>query len=681
MYPQHSSAGIFSTIHATETCHSKSMSSRATSSLIPQIGDEKIVSALWERFVRDGALPAGGVRNVVLDSWRRCRSEAVDPARGFAPAANEKHRVVDLRERNRNLYEAAQPVLDSLREILRESGTLIMLTDPLGTILDLHGDSRARSAGETINLAAGGCWVEDIIGTNAIGTALASRQAVQIYGSEHYCIDVKRWTCAAAPIFDGYGKTLLGAIDVSGVKETFHGHTLGLVIAAAKQIQSMLLSRDLDLQGRLLDQAMDVFTRYASDCVILFDQTGRMVRSNGRMQAAREQHGIRLPIETGSRIAEFDLTGASLQPDAHARYRLQAEWLQPIRNREGRIGTALVIPLTAPLALPAVARKASGSENTADAFGDMIGSSAAMVAVKARAMRLAPLDLPILLLGETGAGKEIVASCIHKSGPRAAAPFVAVNCGALTRELLASELFGYAEGAFTGARRGGFPGKFEQADGGTLFLDEIAEMPLDLQPHLLRVLQDGVVVRLGDTRERRVVVRIIAATNRDLQGEVKRGRFREDLYHRLCVTSLRLPALRERADDIPVIVDHMNLRFAAKYGCAPRKISADVLLALQRYAWPGNVRELKNVFEAMFALCDGDVIDASQLPIELAAPGVPSPNALAVSGSRLDELERHAVTSAIARSGGNMSQAARSLGISRSTLYVKLAAIKQPTSS
>jgi DNA-binding NtrC family response regulator len=299
---------------------------------------------------------------------------------------------------------------------------------------------------------------------------------------------------------------------------------------------------------------------------------------------------------------------------------------------------------------------------------------------------LAPLDLPVLLLGETGAGKEVVARSIHKAGPRAVAPFIAVNCGALTRELLASELFGYAEGAFTGARRGGFPGKFEQADGGTLFLDEIAEMPLDLQPHLLRVLQDGVVIRLGDTRERRIVVRIIAATNRDLQGEVAAGRFREDLYHRLCVTSLRQPALRDRPEDIAVIVDQMNVRFAAKYGCPPRTIAAEVLDVFRRYRWPGNVRELKNVFEAMFALSDGDLIDAAQLPPEMAASAVhaawpASAAAQPIVSGRLDDLERHAVTSAIVRCKGNLSQAARSLGISRSTLYVKLAAIKQQPAS
>jgi transcriptional regulator with PAS, ATPase and Fis domain len=286
-----------------------------------------------------------------------------------------------------------------------------------------------------------------------------------------------------------------------------------------------------------------------------------------------------------------------------------------------------------------------------------------------------------MLLGETGVGKEVFAQAIHKAG-KADAPFVAVNCGALTRELLASELFGYAEGAYTGARRSGMPGKFELADGGTLFLDEIGEMPPDMQPHLLRVLQDGVVVRLGDSRERHVTVRIIAATNRDLHGEVIAGRFREDLFHRLCVTTLQLPPLRARPEDIDAIVDQMNLRLAQKYDCAPKDIAPEVRAALRQYVWPGNIRELKNVFEAMFALSDEALIDASQLPPQLtgAAPrsdaAAPTATSFLVGSARLQDVEQQAVRAAIENANGNLSRAAKALGISRSTLYVKIAAMR-----
>ncbi|HJV28449.1 MAG TPA: sigma-54-dependent Fis family transcriptional regulator [Aromatoleum sp.] len=647
--------------------------------LIPRTNNEQAVAQCWERFVQNDPLPRAPVRDVVLESWRRCRSDAVDPASHSAPAADDA-RIRELRRQHHQLYDAARPVLDNLREVLRECGTLIMLTDPGGVIIDLQGDSRARQAGEHVNLAQGGRWVEEVIGTNAIGTAIAARAPVQIYASEHYCLDVKRWTCAAAPVFDATRRLLLGVVDVSGVKETFHGHSLGLVIAASRQIESLIAHQEMDLQMRLLEQSMDGFLRYGSDCVALFDRRGRIVKSNGRLQAAREQHGANLPAEAGARLDALDLALAPQERALRAPHWLRSEWLHPLHSPEGDLGTLLVIPLTHRAPAAQSAPRLPSSTRSADPFADVIGDSVVIDNARSRARRLATLDLPVMLLGETGVGKEVFARAIHLSGAKSAAPFIAVNCGALTRELLASELFGYAEGAFTGARRGGLAGKFELADGGTLFLDEIGEMPLDMQPHLLRVLQDGVVVRLGDTRERRVSVRLIAATNRDLKSEVAAGRFREDLYHRLCVTTLRLPALRERPGDIDRILDHLNTRLAAKYGCPPRHIGRDVRAAFRDYRWPGNVRELQNVFESVFALSEGDAIDASLLPDEIRGP---SPAAEAATNAStalpctsLENLERQAIYSAVANAKGNISRAAKLLGISRSTLYVKLANLR-----
>ncbi|HBD35975.1 MAG TPA: sigma-54-dependent Fis family transcriptional regulator, partial [Cupriavidus sp.] len=210
---------------------------------------------------------------------------------------------------------------------------------------------------------------------------------------------------------------------------------------------------------------------------------------------------------------------------------------------------------------------------------------------------------------------------------------------------------------------------------------EIGEMPLDMQPHLLRVLQDGVVVRLGDTRERQVSVRLVAATNRDLQKEIAAGRFREDLYHRLCAVSLQLPALRDRPGDIESIVNHLNHKLARKYGCPPKRIEPSVYQTLVRYRWPGNIRELQNVFEVMFALGENNGIDVSMLSslVESGPAGdatALAPIPISAASGRLDDLERQAILAAINDARGNLSRAARTLGISRSTLYVKLAAIR-----
>ncbi|WP_316153770.1 sigma-54-dependent Fis family transcriptional regulator [Cupriavidus sp. BIC8F] len=648
--------------------------------MIPRIGDELVVASAWERFLQDQPVEAKGVRSVVLASWQRCRSEAVDPAKHSAPGAGAEH-VRQLQRQSRDLCDAARPALEGLREILRECGTLIMLCDPGGTILLLNGETRARSVGERINLAAGGCWNEDVIGTNAIGTAIATAAAVQIHANEHFCVDVKSWTCAAAPILDPFGGTLLGVVDVSGVKETFHGHTLGLVVAAARQIECELARRSVAMHERLLTRSIDHFIRYASDYVVLVDSRGRVVRTNGNAQAARESHDVRLPLEVGAQVPGLNLALPDIDRSCQRPQWLSPEWLHPVKDHDGMLGTMLVIPLEARQHRSAVSLPtATASMAANDAFGEIIGASEVLVATKARARRIAPLDLPVLLLGETGAGKELFARALHQAGSHPDGPFVAVNCGAFTRELLASELFGYTDGAFTGARRGGLPGKFEQADGGTLFLDEVGEMPLDMQPHLLRVLQDGVVVRLGDTRERRVAVRVVAATNRDLQKEIAAGHFREDLYHRLCVVSLLLPPLRDRPGDIEAIIAHLNGKLACKYGCAPKQLEPAVWQALLRYRWPGNIRELHNVFEVMFALSEGHVIDSSLLPAGIAqtpkdSVSISTSTSMPVPRGRLEEMERQAILDAIANSHGNMSMAARTLGISRSTLYVKLAAI------
>ncbi len=663
------------------------MPSSHCGALIPRIGDELVVASAWERFLQDQPVEGKGVRSVVLASWQRCRSDAVDPAKHSAPGAAAEH-VRQLQRQSRDLCDAARPALEGLREILRECGTLIMLCDPGGTILQLNGDTRARGAGERINLATGGCWNEDVIGTNAIGTAIATVAAVQIHANEHFCLDVKRWTCAAAPILDPFGGTLLGVVDVSGVKETLHGHTLGLVVTAARQIECELARRSVAMHERLMTRSIDHFIRYASDCVVLVDNRGRVVRTNGNAQAARERYDVRLPLEVGAQVPGLNLALPDIDRSCQRPQWLSPEWLHPVKDHDGMLGTMLVIPLEArqhrsAVSLPTV--PASTAAN--DAFGEIIGASEVLEATKARARRIAPLDLPVLLLGETGSGKELFARALHRAGNHPQGPFVAVNCGAFTRELLASELFGYSDGAFTGARRGGLPGKFEQADGGTLFLDEAGEMPLDMQPHLLRVLQDGVVVRLGDTRERRVAVRVIAATNRDLQKESAAGRFREDLYHRLCVVSLLLPPLRDRPGDIEAIIAYLNGKLARKYGCAPKQLEPAVWQALLRYRWPGNIRELQNVVEVMFALTEGNIIDTSLLPPSIAQKPKDSvsqstPTSMPVPLGRLEEMERQAILNAIADSHGNMSMAARTLGISRSTLYVKLAAIQaEPGSS
>jgi transcriptional regulator with PAS, ATPase and Fis domain len=291
-----------------------------------------------------------------------------------------------------------------------------------------------------------------------------------------------------------------------------------------------------------------------------------------------------------------------------------------------------------------------------------------------KARLLAQVDTPLLLQGETGVGKEIFARAIHQSGPHRPGPFVALNCGGLPRDILASELFGYVDGAFTGARRTGMLGKVEAAQGGTLFLDEIAELPLDLQPYLLRVLEGGEVYPLGSARPRTVQFRLMAATNRDLRGEVGANRFRMDLFYRVSVVSLHIPPLRERTEDIPELVDRFGRDVASREGSPVKRFTPDALNAFALHPWPGNLRELRNVVEAMMLLSETELLGLDALPAEVAVTvasrrGASVPEACQ---SGLDRVERDAIGAAIRLHGGNLTQAARALRISKSTLYLKV---------
>ncbi len=279
-------------------------------------------------------------------------------------------------------------------------------------------------------------------------------------------------------------------------------------------------------------------------------------------------------------------------------------------------------------------------------------------------------DASVLILGETGSGKEVLARAIHEQSPRKNGPFVALNAGAIPRELIASELFGYTEGAFTGSRKGGSMGKFEVADGGTLFLDEIGEMPLKLQVSLLRVLEERKVVRIGDHKERPINVRVIAATNRNLKEEIAyQGSFRSDLYYRLNVFTIHLPPLRQRIEDIATLSTQFLKQFHEQYGKGPCNLSDSILQRLQSYSWLGNIRELRNIMERAFLLAvDAPAILPIHLPGELnKAENINSLPSVA----NLKDMEKQMVEQAL-RESMSVTEAAKKLGITRSTLYRKI---------
>jgi DNA-binding NtrC family response regulator len=308
-------------------------------------------------------------------------------------------------------------------------------------------------------------------------------------------------------------------------------------------------------------------------------------------------------------------------------------------------------------------------------FGDLIGESPPMVELYRIIDAVSQNKSSVLLIGESGTGKELVARTIHSRSPFAKRPFIAVNCGGMSETLIDSQLFGHRRGSFTGAIED-HDGVFQAADGGTLFLDEVFEIPLSLQPKFLRAIQEREVTPLGSSQPTKVDVRIIAATHRELEQEVRAERFRTDLYYRLNVVTLRLTPLRERREDVPLLIEHFCREFGRVYRIEPKRVTPTALEALRRYGWPGNIRELQNVIERAFALSRETQIDVDDLPpsvVDQTSAGASRDPWTKDDPPRLEEVERRVIGLALARSGGNKNEAARLLGIDRQRLYRKIA--------
>lgn len=640
------------------------------------------VNSTWEKFLSGEVCGPDALRRLIDDSWRRCQTADVDPERDKAPPPLAEEPLQRLLEEHDELLLAGTPVMAHARQFLDETGTVMVLTTHDGVILNLEGDpSTSAAAAERIRMLPGSSWSEAACGTNAIGTALAIGQPVQIHSAEHYCAGIKRWTCSATVVRDPYDNSILGVVDVSGLNSTYNRHSLALVVTTASRIESRLARREMELRYRLLDLCVSRVGGSTSDGIILLDRRGNPIKAsdraqtalnslsaNGRMAAPIELSKLKIPASFKGELSEG-------LPDW-----INHDWLEPIVDNGQKIGAILTIPnrglQIGPRRGEAIQIKTTGDKN--QHFGRVIGKSPKLREAVDCAQRLAKSNVPILLLGETGVGKDVFANAIHATSITAGeAPFVALNCGAFSRELLTSELFGYSEGSFTGARRGGMMGKIEAASGGTLFLDEIGEMPLDLQPHFLRVLEDGTIFRIGENKARNVSFRLLAATNKDLRKEVSEGRFRMDLYYRIAVAAINIPPLRERVEDIQAISEYFLEKLSVRHGFQRKSLDGSAIELLNRHDWQGNVRELRNVLERAILMSTGPVLTKESLPEELRQSSVADSIKVNSINSRLDmksleQVEKDAIISMIERLGGNMTAVARELGIAKSTLYVKL---------
>ncbi len=632
----------------------------------------------WKQFVISGQYPVIG-RSFVVDSWKRCQDVGISPQRSAAQRLTNES-AVEMLWANHFLHENLVPYIHALTDTMMPSRHLVVFTDAEGLILNIAGESNIRQAAEKMNFVPGSSWREDHAGTNAIGTCLSLGTAVQIFAAEHYCQPVHSWTCSAAPITDPATHKVLGVIDLTGLREYHHPHSLAVVQSIARAIEDRL--RDsLELERFMIfGEYLELAARYPNTLVIALDRGSQIIRCSS---AAWDQGWIDNQNQLRFLPAHYsqmeDGTTWEVQ-GAYARWK----WvLHRCYRQRQPIGTLIqAVPAEASrVGKPStLALKNHHKEDTPmplASFGSLIGEAPQFLQAVEQGRAAARYDSPVLLLGETGTGKELMAQAIHCASHRAAGPYIAVNCGAIPHELIGSELFGFEGGSFTGAAKEGRPGKFELAHKGTIFLDEIGELPLSLQPYLLRVLDTGEVTRIGAQSSMHLQVRVIAATNQNLEEMVEDGAFRRDLFYRLNVLPIFLPPVRERPGDAVKILEYFLSRIAQKTGRLSPAISPGVAVVFNNYPWKGNVREIRNVAERIMAQShQSPVITTQDLPESFhEAVSQIRQNGPSEPGLRQQEMDW--ILHVVAECDNNISRAAQRLGIHRSTLYRKLSKFKE----
>ena len=605
----------------------------------------------------------------------RCREKGMKCENVFSTLVIDGQDLQMKLEQNKELILTAAPYMNHLYNFVKGSNFFAILNDAQGCILNVIGDEKILYEAYKLKMLPGAYMDEEHIGTNAMSLVLSEVKPVQVSGKEHFINAYHKWTCSAAPIKDTKGN-IIGIIDLTGYSQNVHSHTLGMVGTAANVIERMLEINNYNSVLEISKKHIETIFDSISSGIITSDLSGNITSINKQVIRlfGYSEYEIR-KIKTWDLIEGWNevinkLSARETFVDEDICVHARSNKLQftltayPIYDKQKNIKEIIHVLYEAKKGRKLAGRILSG--RAIYTFDKIIGNNEKFIRTIEYAKKIADSKSTVLITGESGTGKEVFSQSIHNYSIRKEEPFIAINCGAIPRTLIESELFGYEGGAFTDAKKGGNAGKFELADGGTIFLDEIGEMPLDMQIKLLRVIEEEIINRVGSSNQIPVNVRIIAATSKDLRKEAEKGNFRSDLYYRLNVLPVYLSPLRERKGDIPLLVAYYMNRTSKKLNKRSVHISEEYMKYLQDYDWPGNIRELENVIEL--------IVNTESIRTNLWDKEYDEHSNIVKPYSMisLKQIEKQHITSVIKEVKGNITLAAKILDIGRNTLYRKI---------
>jgi transcriptional regulator with PAS, ATPase and Fis domain/predicted house-cleaning noncanonical NTP pyrophosphatase (MazG superfamily) len=635
----------------------------------------------WESFSETGECDESFVRPIILESWKRCRAHGLDSFEYRNYYLEDSRKEGKIFRENNYLIALAKPYMEILARIVNETGFIGLLASKEGYVLDAIGDSEMVRSAEKGFVKPGAIRTENLSGTTAIALCLIHKEPVQVFSAEHYFSYFHDWTCYAAPICDEQGE-LVGVLNLSGDYRFSHKHTLGIVIALAKAMEDAIKLRSTNT---CLHTCIDS----SEHGMVVLDNRFNVKHLNKTL----EKYSLLPAAELlGKPIDKVLLSDPSLVTLLE---RDNYFFEKSIVIKRGNEHVALLVntqsvfgPEDELIGKLIVTKEKKEIHHLVNrmvgayakfTFKDILGKSEKIVRTIEFAKGVAVTNARVLIQGESGTGKEMFAQAIHNMSSLRGGPFIGINCSAIPATLMESELFGYNEGAFSGAKKGGMPGKFELADGGTIFLDEIDSMPHSMQVKLLRVLEENKITRVGGNVVLPVNVRIIAASGKNLGQLVKQGVMRLDLYYRINTILINSPPLRERMEDIPLLTKHIVGFTCRKNNMREKKFSADFIEGLMGCEWPGNIRELSNVIErAIIVAADADTLTAGHLDgvglkackAIVATPGETVKNLSEVKTLR--QIEQETIAEVLKLTNNNYVLTAKLLDIHRNTLKNKL---------